>query len=107
MECHEARQIIDNLIEDSTAFKDRSLDTHIKSCSKCASYLNELKRTWDILGAYPSIKPGPDFDERLHRKIAEPHCAPKRHPGWIPALSWQWAVAGACILVFGTFLTLR
>jgi len=107
MECHKAREIIEKIIEGSTAVEDRSLEAHLKICRECDSYLNELERTWDILGAYPSIRPRPDFAERLHCKIAEPHSQQRRRPGWIPALSWQWAVTGACVLVFGIFLSIH
>jgi hypothetical protein len=105
MECQEARGIIERVIEGSTAVQNESLDAHLRVCSECTRYLNELEHTWDILGSFPSIKPSPDFAESLYRKIGEPHRQPRWHPGWIPALGWQWAVAGACVLVFGTLLT--
>jgi hypothetical protein len=107
MECHEAREIIEKVIEGTSVVGDRSLDAHLKACRKCAGYLKELQLTWDILGAYPSIRPSPDFAGRLHRKIAEPYRRQRWSPGWIPALSWQWAVTGACVLVFGIFLTIH
>lgn len=107
MKCHVAREIIENVIEGSSVIGDRSLDAHLKACKECAGYLNELQLTWDILGTYPSISPSPDFAGRLHHKIAEPRRPERWYPAWIPAVSWQWAVAGACVLVFGIFLTVH
>jgi hypothetical protein len=107
MECRKVREIIEKAIEGSAVVRDPSLDVHLHDCRECTSYLNDLKLTWDILGAYPEIGVSPDFSDRLHRKIAQPYRRPHRRPGWIPALSWQWALTGAAVLVFGIFLTVR
>ena len=107
MECRKVRELIEKAIEDSAVVRDPSLDTHILDCRECASYLNDLKLTWDILSAYPAIRPSSDFSGRLHRKIAQPYRQQRWCPGWIPALSWQWALTGTGVLVLGIFLTVR
>jgi len=57
-------------------------------------------------GTYPSISPSPDFAGACIANCRAPPTG-ARHSAWIPALSWQWAVAGACVLVFGIFLTVH
>lgn len=107
MKCEKAREIIENIVEDPAADRSGSLDEHLKICRECAVYLKGLERTWEALGTFPSIRPSPDFSERLHQKIGARRPGRMAAFGWPRWPSWQFAAAGACLLIFGIFLSLR
>jgi hypothetical protein len=86
---------------------------HLERCSECRELYNGLLRTFNLVDALPVPDPGPDYGERVWRRIEAQvghsrlplgsELAPRspsasgRESRWPALLPWRWAPLGAAL----------
>ncbi len=79
------------------------VEEHLRSCTECASKLEEFRQTMALLDEWQAPEPSPYFDTRLHARLREEAARPSW--GWL-----QWvrkpALVGALALLLGVGVSL-
>jgi hypothetical protein len=77
------------------------LAQHLSSCTRCALFVEELRRSWEALADFPEIEPSADFVPRFRSRTI----LPGRFAGYAQPLGWHW-MALACSLAVVVLCTL-
>lgn len=82
-----------------------AMEEHLRECGPCREIVEAQRSLWQTLDAWKPIEVSPDFDARLHARIAQEQSAPWWYPNsrsflnyWKPALSVA-VVAGVLALI--------
>jgi len=68
-----------------------ALDQHLERCESCRSIAEAQRELWAALDSWTALPVSPDFNQRLHQRIA----AEERSKGWRRLLqaNWSWRPA--------------
>lgn len=70
MNCRSAEGLFSSFVEDELSQRERrTLEGHLEECVRCASAVEELRATVDLLSALPSYETGPAFEEEVMDRI--------------------------------------
>lgn len=70
MNCRSAEQLFSSFVEDELSQRERyALESHLEVCGRCASAVEELRATVNLLSALPSYETGPAFEEEVMDRI--------------------------------------
>lgn len=96
MKCEKLQVYYPDLLFDPTRVPAEAL-RHVKECSRCASELEELQTTMQLLDGWKAPEPSPYFDTRMAVRLREARAS--EAPGWLERLRLR--------LLFGSNLRLR
>ncbi len=99
MRCKQARKRLRLMSGPEEWQADPDLQAHLKECVPCSDHGQEILRTWEALGQYPSVRPSPDFIRTFNLRLAdqEPRNRIPSFAGPIPG--WQWMALAASVLL--------
>lgn len=82
------------------------LELHFKSCAKCRELVDAQRAVWSALDEWPAAPVSPNFDRKLHERIAAGQQRAWRQRLWPENWSWRPAVpvAVACAALLAAFL---
>jgi len=69
MECEEVRDRLAELLLEGNQRPPQPLARHLEGCQGCRAALEELTRTWALLGASTDVEPSPAVRTRLVRRV--------------------------------------
>jgi len=75
----------------------KRIEAHLEECSRCRQSLQQMRESWDRLGALPQETPAPFFYTRLHHRL---HTV-KIYKGITDHVLVPFSFA--CALLFGVF----
>jgi predicted anti-sigma-YlaC factor YlaD len=66
MTCHELVELVTEYLEDAMAPAERArLEVHLAGCRPCRHYLDQMRKTIDVVGAIPEETVSPEAREDL------------------------------------------
>lgn len=91
MTCKEIRELMPDLALGLTPVSGE-MESHVRSCSDCASKLEDMRKTMALLDEWQAPEPSPYFDTRLQARLREERAK-------APAGGWAWIRKPALALV--------
>src|SRR5262249_33206552 len=101
MTCKECKELMPDLAA-GLCVAEPDFETHLQSCSECATELKELGETMALMDEWTAPEPSPFFDVRLRARLRDEVESPRA--GWL-----QWfrkpVLAGAFALMMVASVT--
>ncbi len=105
MRCKEVRTVLEQMAEGLESInEDSPWAGHVKTCPACATFWDEMTRTWRLMGTLSPIEPSADFRQKLHQRLQAPEPKWHRRISWSSAPGWQWMAVTAIVITFGLLL---
>lgn len=99
MKCSQAQEwMSEKLDQVLDASRTARLDGHLQSCPTCRKEWDDLRQSWELLGALPELEPSPLFRARVWEKIRQqPVPAGWSFKRWFAGLGLSLAGLALCL----------